>query len=200
MKRASCKTCQFPLSTCICSALVTLKNQIEIWVIQTPSEVKNAKNTARIAELCLARYHALVANEPSDLAQLKQADGNKVLVYPDHPDLSLGEFIAEPTTKSIQHLVFIDTTWPKSYKILKNFPYLHTLPRLCFETLTPSGYLIRKTRRSHSMSTLEAIAQALETTEQLNCKPLRLAQQKFVEQFTKHMPNEVKQRYFNPPD
>jgi DTW domain-containing protein YfiP len=58
-------------------------------------------------------------------------------------------------------LIIIDGTWRKSRKILIKNPYLQTLPRLMLNDLPAGQYSIRKARKLHQLSTLEASSAAL---------------------------------------
>jgi DTW domain-containing protein len=62
-------------------------------------------------------------------------------------------------------LIIIDGTWRKSRKILCKNPYLQQLPRLVLQDLPVSGYSIRKARKPHQLSTLEATCAALAQLE-----------------------------------
>ena len=97
---------------------------------------------------------------------------NTLLLYPTTPeDHSLG--IAAPpvldTTwlNDLNHirLIIIDGTWRKSRKILCKNPYLQTLPRLTLNDLPEGQYSIRKARKPHQLSTMEATSAALAQLE-----------------------------------
>lgn len=96
-----------------------------------------------------------------------------ILLYPiTTEDFSLG--IAAPPELSTSvfadltntRLIIIDGTWRKSRKILCKNQYLQILPRLVLEDLPVPAYTIRKARKPHQLSTLEATCAALAQLEQ----------------------------------
>ena len=97
---------------------------------------------------------------------------NTVLLYPITPeDCSLGIAAPPPLAATwlndLQNLrlIVIDGTWRKSRKILCKNPYLQTLPRLVLDDLPAGQYSIRKARKPHQLSTLEAATAALAQLE-----------------------------------
>jgi hypothetical protein len=62
-------------------------------------------------------------------------------------------------------LVVIDGTWWQAQKLLKQNPFLATLPRYSLAPDAPSRYRIRKEPALHCVSTIEAIVQALSVLE-----------------------------------
>ena len=97
---------------------------------------------------------------------------NTLLLYPTTPeDHSLG-ITAPPVLDATWlndlsniRLVIIDGTWRKSRKILCKNPYLQTLPRLVLNELPAGQYTIRKARKPHQLSTMEAASVALTQLE-----------------------------------
>lgn len=62
-------------------------------------------------------------------------------------------------------LVVLDGTWWQARKLLKLNPAIASLPRVAFRPRKPSGYLIRKEPADFCVSTIEALAEVLETLE-----------------------------------
>jgi len=121
---------------------------------------------------------------------------NTVLLYPiTTEDCSLE--IAEPPPlvatwlNDLQNLrlIIIDGTWRKSRKILCKNPYLQTLPRLVLDDLPAGQYSIRKARKPHQLSTLEAATAALAQLETDAAKfaPLKQSFLAFNAMLAEHM-------------
>lgn len=138
--------------------------------MQHPLEASETKGTARLLHLCLSNSQLLIGEifNETQLLSSKQS----ILLYPITPeDHSLG--IVRPPTldlntiKNLNHirLIVIDGTWRKSRKILCKNPYLQTLPRLVLNDLPTGQYTIRKARKPHQLSTLEATTSALAQLE-----------------------------------
>uniref|UniRef100_UPI000F01DF4F DTW domain-containing protein n=1 Tax=Pseudomonas viridiflava TaxID=33069 RepID=UPI000F01DF4F len=53
MSRVCCERCQRPASHCLCALIPRLDSRTRVLVLQHPSEVNHALNTARLAALGL---------------------------------------------------------------------------------------------------------------------------------------------------
>lgn len=168
--RPSCPTCLRAKTGCICHLITKVDTDIEVLILQHPLEVTETKGTARLLHLCLPNSQLLMG-EVFDETQLLSSK-KSILLYPITPeDHSLG--IAPPpelnttdlTSLNNIRLIIIDGTWRKSRKILCKNPYLQTLPRLKLADLPAGQYTIRKARKPHQLSTLEAACAALAQLE-----------------------------------
>ncbi len=168
--RPSCPTCLRAKTGCICHLITKVDTDIEVLILQHPLEVAETKGTARLLHLCLPNSQLLMG-EVFDETQLLSSK-KSILLYPITPeDHSLG--IAPPpelnttdlTSLNNIRLIIIDGTWRKSRKILCKNPYLQTLPRLKLADLPAGQYTIRKARKPHQLSTLEAACAALAQLE-----------------------------------
>ena len=172
--RPSCPTCLRAQTGCICHLITPVHSDVEVLILQHPLEVTETKGTARLLHLSLPNSSMLVAEVYGDEFEdkLLLSTKNSILLYPTTPeDHSLG--ITPPpelqpailsNLKDIR-LVIIDGTWRKSRKILCKNPYLQTLPRLKLQDLPAGQYNIRKARKAHQLSTLEAACAALAQLE-----------------------------------
>lgn len=194
-----CATCLRPQATCICRWIAPLANVVELLILQHPLEMANAKNSARLLHLSLARSRIEVG-EAFDAGQLGAmlADGRRtVLLYPDTPaDAGLGVAVPPPLDaewlKSPEQLrlVVLDATWRKSRKMLYLNPLLQQLPRLPLRDTPASHYLIRKAHLPDQLSTLEASTYALAQLEgdESRYQPLIAAFDGFVAQQASYAP------------
>ena len=195
-RRAVCPHCERPVRTCLCRWVCPTANQAEVLILQHPLEVRQAKGSARLLQLSLARCTTRVGEvfDPAELqAWLAQgrADGlQSVLLYPPTPGTAheAGAFNVEPQGQAPARtrLVVLDGTWRKSLRMLHLNPALQNLPRLALHPDGPSRYLIRKARRPEQLSTLEACCLALAQIEQDTglYQPLLQAFDQFVGSFT----------------
>lgn len=166
--------CLRPKRTCICHLISRVHSDVEVWILQHPLEVTETKGTARLLHLSLPNSKMLVG-EVFDEAELLNIKSNKkysILLYPTTPeDHSLGIAVPpalnEACLKELNsiRMIIIDGTWRKSRKILIKNPYLQTLPRLVLQDLPAGQYSIRKARKPHQLSTLEAAIAALAQLE-----------------------------------
>lgn len=169
-KRQNCANCLRPKITCICHLVSTVKTDIEVLILQHPFEVFETKGTARLLHLSLPNSRMLIGEVFDENVLLNTK--NTLLLYPTTPeDYSLG--ITTPPVldatwlNDLNHirLIIIDGTWRKSRKILCKNPYLQTLPRLVLGDLPAGQYTIRKARKPHQLSTMEAASAALAQLE-----------------------------------
>ncbi len=178
-------------------------------ILQHPLEVANAKNSARLLHLSLARSTLLVG-ETFPAGQLKEMlaapdpgpggrQRHTVLLYPDTPgEQSLG--IAAPPAlddallvdPAQLRLLVLDATWRKSRKMLYLNRLLQTLPRLPLRDTPASHYLIRKAHAPDQLSTLEASSYALMQLERSVAKfqPLITGFDGFVAQQASYVPRQ----------
>jgi len=184
-KRPYCPRCLRAQQACICRWIAPTANVPEVLLLQHPMEVGNAKGSARLLHLSLARSRlevgeifderALRAWLYGESLQAQDAsqtgEGSKkypVLLYPETPDYQSVDMRPPPpvdhaSIANPEHvrLVVLDGTWRKSRKMLYANPLLQALPRLPLQDMPASKYLIRKAHGEHQLSTLEATCHAL---------------------------------------
>jgi DTW domain-containing protein len=185
-KRATCARCLRPQRGCICRWITPVAPQAEVVILQHPLEIHQAKGSARLLHLSLARS-LLVSGETFDEAHLQallfaplQANDvarQPLLLYPDTPDMpAVPGLPAMPTDPARTRLIVLDGTWRKSRKMLHLNPLLQRLPRLALHDAPASQYAIRKAHRPQQLSTLEAACHALAQLEHDDARYLPLLQ------------------------
>jgi DTW domain-containing protein YfiP len=140
-----------------------LDSRTRVLVLQHPSEVSHALNTARLAALGLSNAELIVGEVFEDLPKLLNRPGYQArLLFPAEDAQPLQVYV--PNDQPML-LVVPDGTWRKARKMLHLNPLLAALPRV---TLTEGGvsrYRLRKAPGPGALSTIEAIVQALDTLE-----------------------------------
>ncbi|MDO6774438.1 tRNA-uridine aminocarboxypropyltransferase [Shewanella sp. 3_MG-2023] len=194
--RIICKSCGYPQSACICDSVTKMEAKTEVIVLQHPSEVEHAKNTVKLLSLTLPQTQVVVGESADDFALLRQqlAAANKpvYLVYP----CENSQNAADSSVPADCCILLIDGTWRKAFKMLQLNPWLLELPALHIEFEGVSQYLIRKAKRSDSLSTLEATAYTLQAIDsELDISPLFSAFDAMVQHKLNAMPAEVRARY-----
>lgn len=163
MSRAQCPRCMRPQTHCLCPLIPHLDSRTRVLVLQHPSEVSHALNTARLAALGLSSAELIVGEVFEDLPKLLNRPGYQArLLFPAEDAQPLQAYA--PNDQPML-LVVPDGTWRKARKMLHLNPLLAALPRV---TLTEGGvsrYRLRKAPGPGALSTIEAIVQALETLE-----------------------------------
>lgn len=140
-----------------------MPSRTRVLILQHPSEVGHALNTARLAALGLRNAELLVGEVFEDLLQrLNQPGYRTCLLFPGDEATVL-----QPYTGHSEPLLLVvpDGTWRKARKLLHLNPLLSALPKVSLEQMAPSRYRLRKAPAPGALSTVEAITQALETLE-----------------------------------
>lgn len=162
--RACCRRCGRPEVVCVCSLIHVLPTRTRVLLLQHPRECRVGYGTARLAHLALPNSELRVALDfaPDPVVQAVLAPGaGSYVLFPRHDAIAIAELPRDqPTT-----LVVIDGTWRQARKLLKLNPAIATLPAISLTPRRPSGYLIRKQPADYCLSTIEAVAEALQALE-----------------------------------
>src|SRR3989338_741793 len=165
MSRPIGARCPRPPSHCLCGLIPLLDSRTRVLILQHPSEVEHALNTARLAALGLANGELRVGEVFEDLATLLARPGYRAcLLFPGEGAQPVATVAAEVDGRPLL-LVVPDGTWRKARKLLHLNPLLAALPRLTLPEGLSSRYRLRKAPMPGALSTLEAIVCALELLE-----------------------------------
>ena len=139
-QRTYCLHCNYPQKTCVCSSVTRIDTHSYIDILQHPTEIKAAKNTARLAALCLPKVR-IWSGENSECftelqKQLQEERRPIALLHPDFHAISLKEFCARANITHPQgqplgaRFLVLDGTWKKAYKIKQLNPWLNHYPSI----------------------------------------------------------------------
>jgi DTW domain-containing protein YfiP len=163
MSRPQCPRCLRPHTHCLCALIPSLDSRTRVLLLQHPSEVNHALNTARLAALGLNNAELIVGEVFENLPALLNRPGYRArLLFPADDAQPMQAYTAadEPLL-----LVVPDGTWRKARKMLHLNPLLAALPRVTLAQGGVSRYRLRKAPGPGALSTIEAIVQALQTLE-----------------------------------
>lgn len=165
MSRIHCERCLRPQSHCLCALIPSLASRTRVVLLQHPSEVKHALNTARLAALGLRNAELRVGEVFEDLPALLATPGYRVgLLFPGDGAQVLEGYAQVP--EALPWLLVVpDGTWRKARKLLHLNPLLAALPRVTLGAVQPSRYRVRKAPEEGALSTVEAVVQALNVLE-----------------------------------
>ena len=201
MPRPQCPRCTRPIERCLCALIPCLASRTRVLILQHPSEIRHALNTARLAALGLSNAELLVGEVFESLAALLQQPGYRTcLLFPGEQAQALLAF-AEQHSELPLLLVVPDGTWRKARKMLHLNPLLAALPRVVLPAGLQSRYRLRKAPMPGALSTIEAIVTALNTVEAPACfdallKPFEV----LIEGQIKAMGEQTFQRNHGKPD
>lgn len=163
MSRIQCPRCLRPQTHCLCPLIPSLDSRTRVLLLQHPSEVNHALNTARLAVLGLKNAELMVGEVFEDLPVLLNQPGYQArLLFPADDAQPLQTY---STNDQPLLLVVPDGTWRKARKLLHLNPLLAALPRVTLAEGGVSRYRLRKAPGPGALSTVEAIVQALQTLE-----------------------------------
>ncbi len=181
-KRLKCPYCDFILVRCLCDTLRPIYNQVELIILQHPSETLHALNTVALMKKSFQSITVLVGEDFTKdhiLNSLLLNPNNSIaLLYPALESTTLNS----SERPSLTHLILIDGTWKKAHKIVTTSQNLHSLHCLKLETIDGGIYRIRASRKKEGLSTLEASIAALKILEEkLETKSLEDSFNKMIE-------------------
>jgi len=185
-RRPRCDRCALPLRTCVCGLVVHVANEVDVLLLQHPDEAGEAKGSARLLRLSLARCRVVVGAvfEPAALRGLLGGDvSGAALLYPADtpgPTAAAAPAVARERPRC---LVVLDGTWRKSAAMLRANALLQSLPRWTIAPAAPARYrALRKAPGPAHLSTLEAACAALADIEAAPARyaPLLAAFERFV--------------------
>ncbi len=161
MSRIRCPRCARPATHCLCATIPRLPSRTRVVILQHPDEARHPLNTARLAALALqaASLRQGTAFGPSDW----EVPGlPSWLLFPG-PQAR----VLEPGAPGMEGgvLVVPDASWRKARGLLHRSPALAALPRVMLPPGLPARYRIRHADEAGALSTLEAIAHALDLIE-----------------------------------
>ncbi|PLR60267.1 DTW domain-containing protein [Pseudomonas sp. QC2] len=163
MSRPQCPRCLRPATHCLCALIPSLDSRTRVLLLQHPSEVNHALNTARLAALGLNNAQLIVGEVFDDLPTLLNPPGYQArLLFPADDTQPLQAYV--PGDQPLL-LVVPDGTWRKARKLLHLNPLLAALPRVTLAEGAVSRYRLRKAPGPGALSTVEAIVQALQVLE-----------------------------------
>jgi DTW domain-containing protein len=168
MSRAQCARCLRPETHCLCALIPQLDSRTRVLILQHPSEVNHALNTARLAALGLNNAELIVGEVFDDLRALLNPPGYQArLLFPADDAQPLEAYRSEGGEAGSPSMLLVvpDGTWRKARKLLHLNPLLAALPRVTLAQAVPSRYRLRKAPGPGALSTVEAIVQALQTLE-----------------------------------
>jgi DTW domain-containing protein YfiP len=163
MSRIQCPRCLRPQTHCLCPLIPSLDSRTRVLLLQHPSEVSHALNTARLAALGLSNAELIVGEVFEDLPTLLNRPGYRARLLFPADDAQPIEAYGESDEPLL--LVVPDGTWRKARKMLHLNPLLAALPRVTLAEGGVSRYRLRKAPGPGALSTIEAIVQALQTLE-----------------------------------
>ncbi|CAM3650213.1 DTW domain protein [Vibrio aerogenes CECT 7868] len=199
MSRRDCPTCGKAHKACICPLIVSLASEVELIILQHPTEVRRPLGTARILQLSLPNSHCFTGENFTTHPQLNQLlsepDTSHFVLYPGEGATCISA-VPVPHPQQKVRVILLDGTWKKAYKMWQLSENLHELPRLALPENLKSNYQIRKAPREGCLSTVEAGYHLLSYWQPgQDFTPLLTCFEQMIQFQVAHMSPEVRRRY-----
>jgi len=172
MSRQYCENCAYPLSTCVCAAVIPIALPIRVIILQHEKESKHAKNTARLAKLVSPEIEIVVLANKVLVKEVANSlhDSEVLVLYPNNTSTALESYMQKRlgnTSKlnfpiSDIALLLIDASWRQAYGIWEKQQWLQQYVHCHLAELQDRQYLIRHSKMPHQLSTIEALANSVQ--------------------------------------
>ncbi len=195
-----CSQCGKARKACICDNIVALDSQIELIILQHPTEEHRPMGTARILSLSLANSRLLIGEDFREHEELNQLlaepDVQHFVLYPNDVSRSVSEI--EPSKEQKTRIILLDGTWKKAFKMWQLNTQLHSLPCLHLPEDLKGNYRIRKAPSENALSTVEAGYHVLNLLQPENdFSPLLAAFESMIDYQIQQMPAGVFERNYS---
>eukprot|EP00033_Pygsuia_biforma_P000440 GCRY01000524.1.p1 GENE.GCRY01000524.1~~GCRY01000524.1.p1 ORF type:complete len:225 (-),score=40.71 GCRY01000524.1:119-793(-) len=167
-----CQGCNRPRRTCLCDSFpkepLTLINTHKVVILQHPAETR-ALRTSPLIERCLGSFCEVIVGRKfpaTKFPELHQTLSSQTtcLLYPSSSSIPLADFCKSCENKI--NLVVVDGTWEYAKNMLTANKFFDSIQHVSLPIQTDYFYTIRKQPQLGFVSTLEAVAAALEIIEQ----------------------------------
>ncbi|MGB8931895.1 MAG: tRNA-uridine aminocarboxypropyltransferase, partial [Anaeromyxobacteraceae bacterium] len=152
--RELCLRCLRPRRACWCPHLRPVESATRACILQHLRERKTAIGTARMAHLSLpnSELHLGVSFREHPRVRALAAEEGTALLFPGEGAIDAAALRGRPP----RTVIVVDGTWHQARKLLKENPFLLTLPRIGLSPVRPSNYRIRAEPSAECVSTIEA--------------------------------------------
>ncbi len=167
-KLQACPNCFRPKNNCICEKVISFQNRVKIIILQHPQEQYKLLNSARLAHLALKNSKIRIGLSWPNLKAVTGSDqspSNWAILYLNSSKSSKPCQIIDRHKKEIldcsflQGIIALDGSWKQAKSLWWRNPWFLRLNRI---TLNPDHPSLRGQTRAEAMSTVEAIAMALD--------------------------------------
>ena len=161
--RELCLRCLRPRRACWCPHLRPVESVTRACILQHVRERKTAIGTARMAHLSLpnSELHLGVSFRDHPRARALAAEPGTALLFPGEGSIDPASLRGRPP----RTVIVVDGTWQQARKVLKENPFLLSLPRIGLSPARPSNYRIRAEPSTECVSTIEALVLLLGALE-----------------------------------
>jgi DTW domain-containing protein len=169
-RASACDRCYRPKESCMCAGITAFDTRLKVTILQHPQEQFKVLNSARLAHLLLAKSRIFVGLSWSNFKKVAGPDEMPsqwgVLYLKAGPDRDAAPVAVVNRKKEtvadisfLRGIIAIDGTWKQAKALWWRNPWLTRLNRI---SLNPGRASLRPQVKGEGLSTIEAIAFALE--------------------------------------
>ncbi|PWI34294.1 DTW domain-containing protein [Vibrio albus] len=158
-----CQHCGKAKKACICQWIQPVDTDVELIILQHPTEVNRSKGTEKILTLSLKNSRCLVGENFTQHVELNQLLKDKnyryLLLYPKEGAQPLERILKEQAFEADHRpwrVILLDGTWKKAFKMYQLSVNLHAIPAVTLPESLQGNYRIRKAPGENHLSTAEA--------------------------------------------
>jgi DTW domain-containing protein YfiP len=153
-----CRSCFLLSHLCVCAEIPSLKSSAEFLIIRHIKERFRTSNTARLSALAIPGTKIVDYGAPDSRWESQTLDvPDPVLLFPDTN--------APPLPYVPATVIVVDGSWPQARRMVQRIEGLAALPRLNICPPERAPRRLRKVPNAEGMSTIEAIARALDALD-----------------------------------
>lgn len=160
--RGKCLRCLRPPLACYCAGIRPFTPGIRFLILTHIREAQKRIATGRMATLAVQGARQVVGEDFSADSEVNALLSDPalypVVLYPGADALNLSQ--VPPSARAFPRIplvIVIDGTWSTAPKMLIKSHNLRGLPRISYDALEPSRFLVRRQPEAYCHSTIEAI-------------------------------------------
>jgi DTW domain-containing protein YfiP len=190
--RPTCARCRRALSACACRSVERalgragrVANATNIYILQDRAEFRRALGSAIVCELSLEKCEVRVLFDDLRVrgrdvrAPFAEDDeGERArwgVLWPCDEAVDLEAHARDATTRRLENLIVLDSTWHRARAMYHRVPGLQRLRKFQIEPRRKSNYRFRKQPNDLCLSTAECVSEALLALEGDDCGAERVA-------------------------
>lgn len=153
-----CLQCLKTKKACICEWITPISTEVELIILQHPTEAKRPLGTAKILSLSLVNCRTFIGENFTGHAELNTLLADEQyqhqVLFLDGTSQAISSVSNQKKQK--QRMILLDGTWKKAYKMWQLSTNLHSLPKVHLDTELSGNYRVRKAPKDNALSTAEA--------------------------------------------
>lgn len=165
--KAPCARCRLHPERCICARIPRLDLKTRVSLVIHAKELKRTTNSGLLAHHALVNSQVIVRgleNQKADLSSILDPGYIPLFFYPSEDAIELDEDFVLSLAKPA-HLIVPDGNWRQAGKVRQRHPELKDVRTVKISIKNDARYHLRREHLAEGMSTLQAIAYALNRLE-----------------------------------